>query len=87
MAALTHQSEKNIALSGDVERGTSSSSIDAIPVEGSTEELSKPTFWSRLYDKGVEFHGGAPIPVEAQTNTRYLNVFTVYSTSMFSLLP
>jgi hypothetical protein len=87
MAALTRQSEKIIALSGDVEKGMSSSSVDAIPVEGRTEELSKPIFWSRLYDNDVEFHGGAPIPVEAQTDTRYFNVFTVYSTSMFSLLP
>jgi hypothetical protein len=59
MAALTHQSEKNIDVSGDVEKCTGTSSIDVIPVEGSTEELSKPTLWSRLYDNGVEFHGGA----------------------------
>jgi hypothetical protein len=87
MAALTYQSAKNITLSGNVEKDTSSSLVDAIPVEGSTEQLINPPFWSRLYDNGLEFHGGAPIPVEAQTNTSYLNVFTVYSTSMFSLLP
>lgn len=81
-----HYPEKVLMSSDDIEKGTSLS-IDVVPVEGSKEELTKATFWNKLYDNGVEFHGGAPVPLEAQTDTRYFNVFTVYSTSMLSLLP
>lgn len=68
----------------DPEKNVASSGVEE---SGSSQGVIKSTFWSRLYDSGVEFHGGAPIPVEEQTDTRFLNVFTVYSTSMCSLLP
>jgi len=86
MSEVTEKPEKN-AMFSDVEKGASSSSVDAQPLEGTTEELSKHAFWRNLYDNGVEVHGGAPIPVDQQSDTRYFNVFTVYSTSMLSLLP
>jgi hypothetical protein len=45
------------------------------------------TLWSKLSDAGVELRGAQPVPVELRTDTRYFNIFTVFSTSMTSLLP
>jgi hypothetical protein len=87
MAFVAHDQEKTVGLAGDIEKGTSTSSIDVSPGREVSHGLTKHSFWSKLYSNGVEFHGGAPIPVEEQTDTRYFNVFTVYSTSMISLLP
>ena len=79
--------DKNTVLTDDLEKSARTSSIADTPENGSTEVLTKKRSWSRPYDSGVEFHGGAPIPLEEQTDTQYLNVFTIYSTSLCSLLP
>lgn len=81
---LTNNSIIFAANMADVEKNVI---VNNVAESESSDGVTKKTFLSKLYDHGVEYHGGAPIPVEAQTDTRYLNVFTVYSTSMCSLLP
>jgi len=78
------------ALVSDVEmmeKGEATASIEPDLSEGSVQDLPKSTWLSKLYDGGVEVHGGGPIPRHEQTDTRYFNVFTVYFTGMLSLLP
>ncbi|CAK7217387.1 hypothetical protein SBRCBS47491_003146 [Sporothrix bragantina] len=45
------------------------------------------SFWQKLSSAGFEMRGVEPVPVELRTDTRYLNVFTIFGTSMTSLLP
>ncbi|ERS97726.1 purine-cytosine permease [Sporothrix schenckii 1099-18] len=45
------------------------------------------TWYQRLVDAGFEDNGIKPVPLEARTNTRYSNLFTIFFTSMLSLLP
>lgn len=71
----------------DIEKHGSASSIEAIPQEGSTEILAGPSIWQKLQGFGVETRGAKPVEIEARTDTRFFNVFTVFSTSMLSLLP
>ncbi|KAI1392993.1 permease for cytosine/purines, uracil, thiamine, allantoin-domain-containing protein [Hypoxylon trugodes] len=47
----------------------------------------KSSFWTKFSDNGVEMRGAEPVPVEKRTDTRYVNVLTVFATSMTSLLP
>ncbi|KAI2472351.1 permease for cytosine/purines, uracil, thiamine, allantoin-domain-containing protein [Annulohypoxylon bovei var. microspora] len=63
---------------------------------GATSEVSeiedqfqapRSFFWAKFSDHGVELRGAEPVPVEKRTDTRYVNVFTVFATSMTSLLP
>lgn len=44
-------------------------------------------WYQRLVDAGFEDNGIKPIPVENRTNTQYSNLFTIFFTSMLSLLP
>ncbi|KAI1372398.1 permease for cytosine/purines, uracil, thiamine, allantoin-domain-containing protein [Hypoxylon crocopeplum] len=45
------------------------------------------SFWAKLSNHGVEMRGAEPVPVEKRTDTRYVNVFTIFATSLTSLLP
>ncbi|KAI1459888.1 permease for cytosine/purines, uracil, thiamine, allantoin-domain-containing protein [Annulohypoxylon moriforme] len=47
----------------------------------------RSSFWATFSDHGVELRGAEPVPVEKRTDTRYVNVFTVFAASMTSLLP
>jgi hypothetical protein len=69
----------------DVVKETSSFSIDADVTTG--EIRGKKAFWSSLTDHGVEIRGALPVPVEERVDRRFFNIFTVFSTSMLSLLP
>ncbi|CAK7199944.1 hypothetical protein SEUCBS139899_002631 [Sporothrix eucalyptigena] len=44
-------------------------------------------WYQRLVDAGFEDNGIKPIPIENRTNTQYSNLFTIFFTSMLSLLP
>lgn len=44
-------------------------------------------WYQRLVDAGFEDNGIKPVPLEARTNTQYSNLFTIFFTSMLSLLP
>ncbi len=46
-----------------------------------------PRWYQRLIDAGFEDNGIKPVPVEQRTNTQYSNLFTIFFTSMLSLLP
>ena len=67
--------------------GSGSGVIDA--ATGDIEEY--PTILSRVQKwtswTGAEQRGAAPVPVEQRTHTDYINIFTVFSTPMLSLLP
>jgi NCS1 nucleoside transporter family len=82
------ENNKEVVFANDLEKGAIEPSVNVTTSEeASVQEVNKKRFWSKLYDNGVEFHGGAPIPLKEQNDTRYFNVFTVYSTSLTSLLP
>ena len=49
------------------------------------EKRSK--WYQRLVDAGFEENGIKPVPLEQRTNTQYSNLFTLFFTSMMSLLP
>lgn len=53
--------------------------------EPSPEHNSK--WYQRLIDAGFEDNGIKPVPLEQRTNTQYSNLFTLFFTSMMSLLP
>ncbi|EPE06276.1 purine-cytosine permease fcy22 [Ophiostoma piceae UAMH 11346] len=85
--------EKGIApvVSSDVELGSSqehkSRSHDGeVHDDFHVPAVGQP-FWQRLSNAGFELRGVEPVPVEKRTDTRYLNVFTIFGTSMTSLLP
>ncbi|KAK7927171.1 purine-cytosine permease fcy22 protein [Apiospora marii] len=48
---------------------------------------SNPRWYQRLLDAGVEDNGVKPVPVESRTDTRYHNLFTVFSTALLCVLP
>jgi hypothetical protein len=54
--------------------------------EDSLGVKQKP-LWFRVLNWGVEEGGIAPIPVEKRTDTRYVNLFTVWFTALLCLLP
>lgn len=45
------------------------------------------SFWEKLSFAGLEMRGAEPVPVEKRTDTQYINVCTIFATSMTSLLP
>lgn len=47
----------------------------------------RPKWYQRLLDAGAEENGIKPVPAEQRTNTEYNNLFTVFFTSLFCLLP
>ncbi|KAK1835301.1 putative purine-cytosine permease [Podospora conica] len=69
----------------DIERGVTTE-INASSADDAFEE-PKTGLWERLSGAGVEMRGAEPVPEEKRTDERYLNVFTVFGTSMTSLLP
>ena len=74
----------------DVETGTKESPSGATSEVGEIEDqfqAPRSSFWATFSDHGVELRGVEPVPVEKRTDTRYVNVFTVFATSMTSLLP
>ncbi|OAA55348.1 cytosine-purine permease [Niveomyces insectorum RCEF 264] len=44
-------------------------------------------WYQRLLDAGFEENGVKPVPIDKRTNTQYSNLFTIFFTSMLSLLP
>ncbi|KAI1774489.1 permease for cytosine/purines, uracil, thiamine, allantoin-domain-containing protein [Hypoxylon cercidicola] len=93
MADLTVAKEEPVKASGgarDVEKGpkegssTGTSEVDEIE---DPFQAPQSSFWAKFSDYGVEMRGAEPVPVEKRTDTRYVNVFTVFATSLTSLLP
>ncbi len=80
------------AAGSDVEVGSSQEykTIDDSAAEVH-DDLEVPavghSFWQRLSSAGFELRGVEPVPVEKRTDMRYLNVLTIFGTSMTSLLP
>ena len=54
--------------------------------EESLEGKERP-LWFRVLNWGVEEGGIAPISVSKRTDTRYVNLFTVWFTALLCLLP
>lgn len=74
----------------DVEMGAKGSPSAGTSEVGEIEDqfqVPRSSFWATFSDHGVEMRGAEPVPVEKRTDTRYVNVFTVFATSMTSLLP
>ena len=72
----------------DVEKSASTSSVGGEVVEGNSEELGgRKSFWAPLVNRGVEIRGALPVSPENRIDTRFFNVFTIFLTSMLSLLP
>ncbi|KAI1137314.1 permease for cytosine/purines, uracil, thiamine, allantoin-domain-containing protein [Hypoxylon sp. FL0543] len=74
----------------DVEMGAEVSSSAGTSEDGEVEDqfrVPQSSFWEKFSDHGVELRGTEPVPVKKRTDTRYVNVFTVFATSMTSLLP
>lgn len=71
----------------DVESGSSKNGTAAeVDIEEQFQK-SNLSIWAKLSSHGVELRGAEPVPVEKRTDTRYINVLTVFATSMTSLLP
>lgn len=51
------------------------------------DKEQKAKWYQKLVDAGFEDNGIKPVPVGARTNTQYSNLFTIFFTSMLSLLP
>ena len=78
------------SVSRDVETGSSNEgTIETAKGFEDALETPKiaPSFWQKLSFAGVEMRGAEPVPVEKRTDTQYINVFTIFATSMTSLLP
>lgn len=50
------------------------------------EEFKGP-FWQKVVNFGVELRGLEPVPPELRTDTRYVNILTLFSTTSIGLLP
>ncbi|KAL7623597.1 hypothetical protein AAE478_005149 [Parahypoxylon ruwenzoriense] len=95
MANYTVEKEESARTLGavrDVEMGPSkqpSPSTRTSEVDDIEDQFQAPnsSFWAKLSNHGVEMRGAEPVPVEKRTDTRYINVFTIFATSMTSLLP
>lgn len=77
-------------LAQDVEMGPKESSSAVMSDIGETKDqfqAPRSSFWVGLSSHGVEMRGAEPVPVEKRTDTRYVNVLTIFATSMTSLLP
>ncbi len=72
----------------DIEKGTTEE-IKDLPTEAGHDDFKEKKIgvWEKLSGAGVELRGAEPVPVEKRTDTRYVNVFTIFATSMTSLLP
>lgn len=76
----------------DVRMGKSEYDVEKRPMEvesGEEESMDgkeKP-LWFRVLNWGVEEGGIAPIPASKRTDTRYVNLFTVWFTALLCLLP
>ncbi|KAJ9604251.1 hypothetical protein H2200_011085 [Cladophialophora chaetospira] len=91
MADLTIEKETTKGLvAHDLETGSSQEGTIE-PTGEFQDELQPPkiaaSFWQRLSFAGVEMRGAEPVPVTKRNDTRYINVFTIFATSMTSLLP
>jgi hypothetical protein len=78
--------------SHDPEMGSSTCDLERAPMEvknGEEECIDKASnpLWFRVLNFGVEQGGIAPIPLENRTDTRYLNLLTVWFTALLCLLP
>ncbi|KAI0106869.1 permease for cytosine/purines, uracil, thiamine, allantoin-domain-containing protein [Daldinia grandis] len=77
-------------LAQDVEMGPKESSSAVMSEVGEIDDqfqAPRSSFWTKLSNHGVEMRGAEPVPVEKRTDTRYVNVLTIFATSMTSLLP
>jgi hypothetical protein len=91
MSNTTLDKEKGSAIvpaTHDVESG---SSAQEGSVRSVRETIAAPSFgsgiWAKLSSNGVEMRGAEPVPEEKRSDTRFVNVFTIFATSMTSLLP
>ncbi|OTB17588.1 hypothetical protein K445DRAFT_57503 [Daldinia sp. EC12] len=50
-------------------------------------QAPRSSIWTKFSNHGVEMRGAEPVPIEKRTDTRYVNVLTIFATSMTSLLP
>jgi hypothetical protein len=87
MASHDVAPEKVAYTTEDVEKTESSFSLEAGFVDGGSEHLSRRSIFYRLLQYGVELRGCTPVAPEDRKDTRFFNVFTIFSTSMLSLLP
>lgn len=71
----------------DVERSISKEAGTVAIHDTFEEPRTGHSLWSKLVGTGLELRGSEPVPVEKRTDVRYLNVFTIFATSMTSLLP
>jgi hypothetical protein len=90
MADKDIQTELKTPVAYDLETGSSQEgtieSTKAVHDELQTPKIAA-SLWERLSFAGVEIRGAEPVPVEKRTDTQYSNVFTIFATSMTSLLP
>ncbi|KAK5128731.1 hypothetical protein LTR85_000064 [Meristemomyces frigidus] len=80
-------SDKQASTIVDIEKDAASSSAEIDRSLGTVEDVPGGSLWARLTDAGIEGRGAQPVPVEERTDTRFLNIFTVFATSMTSILP
>lgn len=72
----------------DIEKNDGSTSDVVVSESTASNALYKGRSWlSKLVSWGVEVRGIAPVPVEERTDTRLVNIFTVWFTMSVSVLP
>jgi hypothetical protein len=85
--AVEKDSSKAPGAIRDVEMGSSKEGTIQAVDNDDQYEAPKSSLWARLSSAGVELRGAEPVPIEKRTDTRYVNVLTIFATSMTSLLP
>jgi len=83
------QTEKSMMRDIDIEKNDASTTSDVVVAESTASNaLYKGRSWlSRLVSWSVEVRGIAPVPIEERTDTRLVNIFTVWFTMSVSVLP
>jgi hypothetical protein len=82
------QPEKSMMIDIDIEKNDASTSDVVVSESTASNALYKGrSWWSKLVSWGVEVRGITPVPVEERTDTRLVNIFTVWFTMSVSVLP
>ncbi|KAK6383956.1 hypothetical protein LTS17_003248 [Exophiala oligosperma] len=91
MEDFSIQKESKDPIARDLETGSSQEGTIEATKEIIRDDFEPPkigaSIWERLSFAGLERRGAEPVPVEKRTDTRYINVLTIFATSMTSLLP
>ncbi|TAQ89285.1 hypothetical protein B7494_g2368 [Chlorociboria aeruginascens] len=80
--------EKNgLAVDAEKGAGTPPAVDEVVPSENDILPHRARSFWKKLSQWGVEIRGIVPIPTEERTNSRYINIFSIWLAMSVNTLP